>query len=293
MPTSSDAASVTRIRPAKRFAAVDAKEVWRYRELLWNLALRDIKVRYKQTAFGIAWAIVPPFMTMVVFNVLFGLLMGSEGRPTIPGVPYAISTFCALVPWQLFATSLDQSGKSLVLNRALITKVYFPRIIAPLTPILRALFDFLIAFVFLLLLIGAYHVFTDYAFAPAWRLLAIPALVLYTVLAALSLSLWFAALNAIYRDVQYALPFAIQILLFVTPVIYPAEAVLKHFPNWAAIAYGLNPMAGVTEGFRWVLLGSAAPDALMIGVSVTMTLCLLAGGIVYFGRMESEFVDVV
>ncbi|MDH3280559.1 MAG: ABC transporter permease, partial [Gammaproteobacteria bacterium] len=152
MPTSSDAASVTRIRPAKRFAAVDAKEVWRYRELLWNLALRDIKVRYKQTAFGIAWAIVPPFMTMVVFNVLFGLLMGSEGRPTIPGVPYAISTFCALVPWQLFATSLDQSGKSLVLNRALITKVYFPRIIAPLTPILRALFDFLIAFVFLLLL---------------------------------------------------------------------------------------------------------------------------------------------
>ncbi len=293
MSASADTAAVTRIRPATRWAAIEPAEVWRYRELLWTLALRDIKVRYKQTAFGVAWAVLPPFMTMVVFNVLFGLLMGSQGRPTVPGVPYAISTFCALVPWQLFATSLDQSGKSLVLNRALITKVYFPRIIAPLAPIVSALFDFVIALAFLFLLILGYHAFTDYTFTLGWRLTALPLLPLYAVLAALSLSLWFSALNAIYRDVQYALPFVIQILLFVTPVIYPAESVLRHLPDWAAVAYGLNPMAGVAEGFRWVLLGTAAPDPLLLGASLAMTVTLLVGGVLYFGRMESEFVDVV
>ena len=293
MNASLQAPPVTRIRPATRWGVIDAAEVWRYRELLWTLALRDIKVRYKQTVFGMAWAILPPLMTMVVFNVLFGLLMGAQGRPTVPGVPYAISTFCALVPWQLFATSLDQSGKSLVLNRALITKVYFPRIIAPMAPIVSALFDFAIALGFLFVLILGYHIFTDYSFTPGWRLLAIPLLACYAVLAALSLSLWFSALNAIYRDVQYALPFVIQVLLFVTPVIYPATSVLSHFPDWAAVLYGLNPMAGVTEGFRWVLLGAEAPDPLLIGASVMMTMSLLAGGVFYFGRMESEFVDLV
>jgi lipopolysaccharide transport system permease protein len=284
---------VTRIRPATRWAVLDAAELWRYRELLWTLAARDIKVRYKQTVFGVAWAILPPLMTMVVFNVLFGLLMGTRGRPTVDGVPYALSTLCALVPWQLFATSLDQSGKSLVLNRALITKVYFPRIIAPLAPIISALFDFAIALAFLVALIFGYHAFTDYTFVLGLRLLAVPLLAAYAVLAALSFSLWFSALNAIYRDVQYALPFVIQILMFVTPVIYPAESVLRNLPGWVGAAYGLNPMAGVTEGFRWALLGSAVPDPSLMVVSVMVTAALFAGGVVYFGRMESEFVDLV
>ena len=288
-----EAEQVTRIRPATRWSVIDPAEVWRYRELLWMLALRDIKVRYKQTAFGVAWAILPPLMTMVVFNVLFGLLMGSEGRPTLPGVPYAISTFCALVPWQLFANTLSESGRSLVLNRALITKVYFPRIIAPLAPVISSLFTFLIALAFLFVLIAGYHFFTDYLFSSGWRLLVLPLLTLFAVLAALSLSLWFSALNAVYRDVQYALPFVIQILLFVTPVIYPAESVLRHFPTWASVLYGLNPMAGVVEGFRWCLLNAAAPDPMLIMTSVLMTLGLLAGGVLYFGRMEGEFVDVV
>jgi lipopolysaccharide transport system permease protein len=288
-----EAEQVTRIRPATRWSVIDPAEVWRYRELLWMLALRDIKVRYKQTAFGVAWAILPPLMTMVVFNVLFGLLMGSEGRPTLPGVPYAISTFCALVPWQLFANTLNESGRSLVLNRALITKVYFPRIIAPLTPVLSSLFSFLIALAFLFMLITGYHLLTDYTFSIRWRLVVLPLLTLFAVLAALSLSLWFSALNAIYRDVQYALPFLIQILLFVTPVIYPAESVLRHFPDWASLLYGLNPMAGVVEGFRWCLLGSVAPDPMLMSASLVITLGLLLSGVFYFGRMESEFVDVV
>ena len=284
---------ITRIRPPSGWPAVDFRELWNYRELFWTLAERDIKVRYKQTLFGVAWAIIPPLMTMAVFNVLFGLLMGTDNRPTIEGIPYALSTYCALVPWQLFARSLDQSGKSLVSNRALITKVYFPRIIAPLAPVVSALFDFVIALGFLFLLILGYHLFTDYTFTLDGRLLAIPLLSLYAILAALSLSLWFSALNAIYRDVQYALPFVIQILMFITPVIYSAESVLKHLPKWAAVLYGLNPMAGVVEGFRWTLLGAAMPDPLMLIVSLTATLALLAGGILYFGRMESEIVDVV
>lgn len=288
-----DVQQVTRIRPATRWSAINPNEIWRYRELLWILALRDIKVRYKQTAFGVAWAILPPFLTMVVFNVLFGLLMGSDGRPTVPGVPYAVSTFCALVPWQLFANTVSESGRSLVLNRALITKVYFPRMIAPLAPVISSLFSFLIAMVFLFLLMAGYHLFGGYTFSIQWRWFALPLLTLFAVLAALSISLWFSALNAIYRDVQYALPFVIQILLFVTPVIYPAESVLRDLPDWAAVLYGLNPMAGVVEGFRWCLLGTPAPDLGLISVSLLVTLGAFAGGVLYFGRMESEFVDVV
>lgn len=282
-----------RIRPAERWPTMDFGEVWRYRELVWTLALRDIKVRYKQTALGVAWAILPPFMTMVVFNVLFGLLMGAEGRPTIEGVPYAISTFCALVPWQLFATTLDQSGKSLVMNRGLITKVYFPRIIAPIAPVVSALFDFLIAISFLFVLVLGYHVFTDYSFQVSWKVLFLPLLTLFAILAALSISLWAAALNAIYRDVQYALPFVIQILMFVTPVIYPATVVLKEKPVWVSLLYGLNPMAGVVEGFRWVLFGSSALNLVFLATSVAMTILVLIGGIFYFNRLESEFADLV
>ena len=293
MATASSNRAVTRIRPPTKWAVIDFAELWEYRGLLWTLALRDIQVRYKQSLLGVAWAIIPPLFTMLVFNVLFSILMGSEGRPTIEGIPYAVSTYCALVPWRLFAESVERSGKSLVTNRALITKVYFPRIITPLAPIISALLDFLIALAFLFLLIFGYHLFADYVFVPNWQLLAIPLLTLFALLAALSLSLWCAALNAIYRDVQYTLPFALQILMFVTPVIYPAQTVLQHLPDWAAILYGLNPMAGVTEGFRWILLGSEAPSALLMGASVGMTLVLLVGAVLYFSRMESRFVDVV
>jgi len=289
----SSSQSVVRIRPPEKWPTIDIGELWCYRELIWTLALRDIKVRYKQTALGIAWAILPPFMTMVVFNVLFGLLMGSGGRPTIQGVPYAISTFCALVPWQLFATTLDQSGKSLVLNRGLITKVYFPRIIAPIAPIVSALFDFLIALAFLFILIFGYHIFSNYSFDFSWRILSLPVLTILAIAAALSISLWAAALNAIYRDVQYALPFVIQMLMFVTPVIYPASVVLQNKPTWIVVLYGLNPMAGVVEGFRWVLFGSSTFNLVLLATSVVMTILVLCSGIIYFNRLESEFVDIV
>lgn len=284
---------VTRIRPPGGLTATNLSELWQYRELIWILAVRDIKVRYKQTVLGIAWAILPIFMTMVVFNVLFRLLMGSKGGPTIEGVPYAVCTFCAMVPWQLFANTLDQSGKSLVTERALITKVYFPRLVAPIAPVVSALFDFLIALTFLFLLIAGYHALTEYEFSPSWALLALPPLTLFAAAAALSVAIWVSALSAIYRDFQYALPFLIQILMFVSPVIYPADSILRNAPSWMTVLYGLNPMAGVAEGFRWAILGTSVPDPLLMSLSVFMTVLLLVGGLFYFRHLENEFVDLV
>ena len=200
----------TRITPTRGWASLRLKELWDYRELLFFLAWRDVKVRYKQTFLGVAWAILVPLLTMVVFNVLFGLLMGAEGKPTLEGVPYAIAAYTALVPWQMFANSMGQSSTSLVTNRNMITKVYFPRLIAPLAPILSALVDFLIAFAILFVLIAVYHVSTDFHFTLSWRLLALPLFVLLSIITALSLSLWLSAANALYRDVRYVIPFLVQ-----------------------------------------------------------------------------------
>jgi lipopolysaccharide transport system permease protein len=282
-----------RIAPSRGWAAINLRELWDYRELLVFLAWRDVKVRYKQTMLGAAWAVLVPLLTMVVFNLLFGLLMGRDGKPTIEGVPYPISTYAALVPWQLFAFAMGQSAGSLVANRNLITKVYFPRLIAPLAPILSALVDFAIAFAVLVAMIAAYHLAGDFNFVPTWRLALLPLFVALAVLTALGLSMWLSALNALYRDVKYVIPFLTQLLMFVSPVVYTSASLTKAgVPRWAEVAYALNPLAGVLEGFRWALLGGGAVSLPLLALSSLMVFVLFVGGLFYFRRMERLFADL-
>jgi lipopolysaccharide transport system permease protein len=275
------------IRPPRGLAGVDFAELWRFRELVWFLALRDVKVRYRQAALGIAWAVLQPFLTMVVFAVLFGLLMGAGGRPGIPGVPYAVSTYCALVPWQLFATSLGYSGNSLIQNQALVTKVYFPRLVLPLAPIVAALVDFAAAFAVLLAMMLWYGI------APGAAALALPAWILLAVASSLAVSLWLSALNALYRDVRHALPFLIQVWFFVTPCVYTTASILPEQSTWLRAVYALNPMVAVVEGFRAALLGTPPPDAASVAASAGAVILLMAGGALYFRRMERSFADLV
>lgn len=282
-----------RILPQRGWVPLNLPELWAYRELLFFLAWRDVKVRYKQTVLGASWAVLVPLLTMIVFNVLFGLLMGKNGKPTPEGIPYGLSTFAALVPWQLFANAMGQSSNSLVVNRNLITKVYFPRIIAPLAPVLASLVDFAISFGVLVLLIGFYAVATGYMFEPSWRLLLLPIFVALAVVTALALSMWLSAMNAVYRDIRYAVPFLVQMLMFVSPVVYSMDSVIKaQTPTWIAVAYGLNPLAGVLQGFRWALFGAALPPWPLIMASALSVSLLLIGGAYYFRRMERLFADV-
>jgi len=267
------------LRPRSGWEAIGWGELWRYRELLWFLALRDIKVRYKQTALGAAWAILQPLLTMLVFSVVFGRL----ARIPSEGIPYPVFAYCALLPWQLFAYALTQSSNSLVTNQRLITKVYFPRLVVPIASLLCGLLDFAVAFPVLLGLMLYYGI------VPGVAVAALPLLVLLALLTSLAAGLWLSALNAIYRDVQYALPFLTQFWLFVTPVAYPASLVPERW-RWL---FGLNPMAGVVEGFRWALLGRPHPPGPLVAVSVVSVLALLAGGLFYFRRMEREFADLV
>jgi lipopolysaccharide transport system permease protein len=219
--------------------------------------------------------------------------MGRTGKPTLPGVPYAVSTFAALVPWQLFASAMTQSGNSLVTNRNMITKVYFPRLIVPLAPILSSLIDFAIAFAVLLLLIAGYHVLTDYTFVPSWRLLLLPVFVLVAVMTALSLSLWLSAMNAIYRDVRFVIPFLVQTLMFVSPVVYTTSSIINETtPAWVAVLYNLNPLAGVLEGFRWALFGEPKLSWGTLLSSAAIISLMLVGGVHYFRRMERLFADL-
>lgn len=275
------------IKPGTGWALVDLDELWRYRELIGFLAGRDIKVRYKQAVLGVAWAVLRPLLTMLVFNVLFGLLMGKHGKPTIAGIPYAVSAYCALVPWQLFASSLTQSGNSLVSNKELLTKVYFPRLIMPLAPILAALVDFGIAFVVLVVMMVWYGV------VPSLAVLTLPLFVLLAIMTSLAVSLWLSALNALYRDVRHALPFLVQLWMYVSPVVYTTESIMRGQPQWLRVLYGLNPIAGVVEGFRWALLGSPRPPTAILFASCSVVLTGLLGGLLYFGRMERTFADVV
>jgi lipopolysaccharide transport system permease protein len=282
-----------RLAPTRGWVAVEWRELWEYRELLWLLALRDVTVRYKQTVLGLAWAVLVPLLTMIVFNMLFGLLMGRGGRPTSPGVPYAISTFAALVPWQLFANAMGQSSNSLVANRNLFTKVYFPRLIAPLAPVLSSLVDFAICIVVLFALILGYALFGGYHFEASWRLLLLPLFVVLAVVTALALSMWLSAINAIYRDVRYIVPFLIQILMFASPVVYSMDNIMKATtPLWIRVLYGLNPLATVLQGFRWVLFGATMPAGLLMAISASSVGLLLVGGLYYFRRMERLFSDL-
>ena len=261
------------------WVAIDFAELWQYRELLVFFAVRDIKVRYKQTLLGIAWAILQPVMTMVVFSIFFGNLAGVPSD----GLPYPVFSFCGLLPWQLFAFALTQSSNSLVNNAHVLTKVYFPRLIIPFASMIAGLIDFAIAFVVLVGIMFYYDII------PGWALITLPFFVLLALAAALSVGLWLSALNVKYRDVRYTIPFLTQLWLFVTPVAYASSLVPS---KWQAV-YAINPMAGVVEGFRWALLGKAAPPGTMLIVSIAATAMLLAGGLFYFARMEKTFPDII
>lgn len=267
------------IEPSKGFVRINLRDVWAYRELLYFLVWRDVKVRYKQTALGAAWAIIQPVMTMVVFSVFFGRL----ARMPSDGVPYPMFAFAALLPWQLFAYALSESSNSLVGSQNLITKVYFPRLVVPLAAVLAGLVDFAIAFAVLLGLMWYYAV------VPSAAVVFLPLFVLLAVATALGVGLWLSSLNVKYRDVRYTIPFLTQFWLFATPVAYPSTLVPEKF----RALLGLNPMAGVVEGFRWALLGtSSAPGPLLL-VSVGMVVFLLIGGLAYFRQTERTFADLV
>ena len=254
-------------------------ELWAYRELLYFLVWRDLKVRYKQTVLGIAWAVLQPVATTVVFAIFLGRLAGVPSD----GVPYPVFAYAAMLPWQLFAHALTESSNGLVANERLITKVYFPRLVIPLATILAGLVDFALALVVGIGLMAWYGI----ALGPS--IVAVPFFVALALLTALAVGLWLSALNVQYRDVRYTLGFLVQIWLFATPVAYPSSLVPE---RWRAL-YGLNPMAGVVEGFRWALLGHGQPPGALLGVSTAVTLVVLAGGLWYFTRMERTFADVV
>ena len=270
---------VMTLEPSSGFLRLKLRDVWAYRELLYFLVWRDVKVRYKQTALGAAWAILQPVMTMVVFSVFFGRL----AKVPSDGIPYPVFAFAALLPWQLFAYALSESSNSLVSNQNLITKVYFPRLVIPMSAVLAGLVDFAVAFVILLGMMRYYGI------VPTAAIALLPLFVLLAVATALAVGLWLSALNVKYRDVRYTIPFLTQFWLFATPVAYPSTLVPE---RWRAL-YGLNPMAGVVEGFRWALLGKSQGPGPLLAVSVGAVVVLLVGGLIYFRRMESTFADIV
>jgi lipopolysaccharide transport system permease protein len=271
--------SVFRIEPSRGWVDLKLRELWEYRELLHFLAWRDVKVRYKQTLLGVAWAIIQPLSAMIIFSLIFGRL----ARMPSDGVPYPIFSFAALVPWTFFANGLNHVSQSLVGNANLIRKVYFPRLVMPIAAILAGVIDFLLAFAVLLAMMFYYGV------VPTLNALWLPLLMLFALVTALGVGLWLTALNVQFRDVRYVVPFLVQLWLFATPIAYPSSLLSE---PWRTL-YGLNPMAGVVEGFRWALLGTdTAPGPMMI-VSVVVALGLLIGGVFYFRRMEKTFADVV
>jgi lipopolysaccharide transport system permease protein len=267
------------IRPSPGWVSLRLKELWEYRELLYFLTWRDIKVRYKQTVLGAAWAIIQPFFMMVVFSLFFGRL----AKVPSDGLPYPLFAYCALLPWQLFAHALTESSNSLIASERLITKVYFPRLVIPISAVLSGLVDFGIAFVVLMGMMAFYGV------APGPAIFTLPLFILLALLTALGVGLWLSALNVQYRDVRYTLTFLVQFWLFATPVAYPSSLV----PGPWRVVYGLNPMAGVVEGFRWALLGKAEGPGPMLAVSIIMVILIFVGGLYYFRRMEKTFADVV
>lgn len=270
---------VTCIRPSTGWVSLNLRELWQYRELLYFLVWRDIKVRYKQTALGVSWAIIQPFFTMVVFSLFFGRLAGIPSD----GIPYPIFSFAALVPWTFFANGLMHSGKSLVGDQNLIKKVYFPRLAIPIATVLSGAVDFALAFGVLI----AMMVF--YGIMPGAHVVWIVPLVLLAFTTSLGVGLWSAAMNVRYRDVGYLIPFLVQFWLFVTPVAYPSSLLAE---PWRTI-YGINPMAGVIEGFRWALLGTETAPGPMIAVSAAVSVVIALGGAFNFRRMERTFADVV
>jgi lipopolysaccharide transport system permease protein len=273
-----DIPPVTVIAPSRGLSSLRLGDLWEYRELLYFLAWRDIKVRYKQTALGAAWALLQPLFLMVIFTLLFGRV----AKIAVP-VPYPVFAFCGLLPWQLFAFGLSQSSTSLVANQHLINKVYFPRLIIPIASIMVGLLDFAVAFGLLLGLMAYYHI------VPGMNVLLLPFFLLLTVATSLTAGIWLSALNVKYRDVQYTLGFLTQFWMLATPVGYPASAVPERW-RWVL---ALNPMASVVEGFRWAVLGQGArPDA-FLAISGAILVLLLLAGLHYFRRVERTIADVL
>jgi lipopolysaccharide transport system permease protein len=266
------------IRPSRGWVGIGWRELWEYRELLYFLVWRDIKVRYKQTALGATWAIIQPFFTMVVFTIFFGRL----AKIPSDGLPYPIWSYAALLPWMYFAQAMNQASQSLVGSANLITKVYFPRLIVPISAVLSGLLDFAIA----LLVLVAMMLY--YGIAPTAATLLLPGFLILALVASLGVGLWLATLNVEYRDIRYVVPFLTQFWLFATPVVYPSSLLPE---PWRTLS-GLNPMTGVVEGFRWVLLGTS-PPGVMLAVSVLVAVGLLVSGALYFQRVEEHFADLV
>jgi lipopolysaccharide transport system permease protein len=253
--------------------------VWHYRELLYFLLWRDVKIRYKQTVIGVAWSLLQPLATMLIFTLVFGLL----ARIPSDGLPYPVFAYAALLPWTYFAQAVTTSGHSLVGDAGLIRKVYFPRLIVPMAAVARPIIDFLPSFAILLVMMVWYGI------APTWRLAAFPLFLLLAVVTAFAVGLWLSALNVRYRDIGYTIPFLVQCWMFASPVVYPASLV----PERWRLAYSLNPMAGVIEGFRWSLLGADLPRLDLLAASTGMVVALLGGGLIVFRRLERNFADVI
>lgn len=267
------------LRPKTGWQAVNFVELWQYRGLLWILAMRDVKVRYKQAALGAAWAIIQPLANMLLFTIIFARL---AKLPT-GGVQPQLFYFTGMLPWQLFAYSLAQAGNSLISNQNLITKVYFPRLVIPIAAVITGLIDFAIAFGVLLIMMAWYHA------VPGPQILLLPVFVLLAFLAALAVGLWLSALNVEFRDIRYVIPFLIQFWMFATPVVYPSDLIENPIKR---MILGINPLSGVVEGFRWCILGKPTPGPMLI-VSIATILVLLIGGLAYFRRMEKGFADLV
>jgi lipopolysaccharide transport system permease protein len=279
VPAPADDVPVTYIRPSRGWVALRLGDLWAYRDLLYFLTWRDIKVRYKQTILGAAWAIIQPFFTMVVFSVFFGRL----AKMPSDQVPYPVFSYAALVPWTFFANALSNSTSSLVDSANLLRKVYFPRLVIPVSAVLAGVVDFCLAFIVLTAMILFYGI------VPTQAAVWLPLLLLLALVTSLGVGLWLTAMNVQFRDVRYAVPFLIQAWLFATPIAYPSSLLEE---PWRTL-YGINPMAGVVEGFRWALLGTDTAPGPMIGVSAAVAVGLLVSGAFYFRRMERSFADVV
>jgi lipopolysaccharide transport system permease protein len=270
---------VVRIAPRRGWLALDLAELWTYRELLYFLVWRDIKVRYKQTVIGAAWAFLQPLMTMLVFSLFFGKLAKIPSQ----GLPYPIFYYCALLPWMYFSTAMQGATSIVVDHQRVITKIYFPRVVLPIAAVLSGLLDFAISFVALLGMMVYYHM------TPTSAVIWLPAFTLLAILTALGVGLWLSALNALYRDVRYVVPFLVQFWMFASPVVYPSSLV----PEKWRLLYGLNPMAGVIEGFRWALTGHGQPPGIMLAASSAAVILLVLSGLVYYHAVEGTMADVV
>jgi lipopolysaccharide transport system permease protein len=268
-----------RIEARPGWLALDLAELWAYRELLYFFVWRDIKVRYKQTAIGAAWAVLQPVLTMIVFSLFFGKLAKIPSQ----GLPYPIFYYCALLPWMYFATAMQSATSIVVDQQRVITKIYFPRVVLPIAAVISGLLDFAISFAVLLIMMAYYRIM------PTSAVIWLPAFTLLAVLTALGVGLWLSALNALYRDVKYVLPFLVQFWMFASPVVYPSSLVPAKW-RWL---YGLNPMAGVIEGFRWALTGQGQPPGILLAASSGAVLLLVLTGLIYFHAMEGTVADVV